>query len=207
MSRTSPQIEKWQSRYKANATSLLKPPLDPIVEAVTTLKPGKALDLACGPGRHAVWLAKIGWGVDAVDGASAALEQLRNFAKASGCHRNVQPICADLEAEPPVFQVPKEHYDLIINCHFLYRPLFKAIQHGLRKGGYFIGVIHLATGSSPNQHSYLVQPGELTTLVRNWEWEIISSRDDNKRATGEETQLADSIIVARRPNRGTKPVL
>tara|TARA_B100000686_G_scaffold63367_1_gene68012 strand:+ start:1663 stop:2262 length:600 start_codon:yes stop_codon:yes gene_type:complete len=193
------QIEKWQKRYIADANTPLKSPLESIVEATKTLKPGKALDLACGPGRHAVWLAKLGWDVDAVDGASAALHQLRSFSETSGCHRNVHAICADLEAEPPVFQIPNEHYDLIINCHFLYRPLFKAIQHGLRRGGYFIGVIHLAIGSSPNQHSYLVQPGELTTMIQNWKWEIISSQDNRKCIS--DTQLADSIVIARRPNR------
>ena len=204
MSGSNLQIEKWQERYIADANAPLKPPLEPIAEATTTLKPGKALDLACGPGRHAVWLAKLGWTVDAVDGSSAALDQLRSFAKESGCTHKINTTCTDLEVEPPVFQFPQDHYDLIINCHFLHRPLFKAIQHGVRKGGYFIGIIHLATGSSPNQHSYLVQPNELKTLARTWEWEIISSRDDNKRADGEETQLADSVIVARRPTKRTK---
>ena len=204
MTTLNPQIDKWETRYKANANALLKPPLGPIVEAVSTLKPGKALDLACGPGRHAIWLAQRGWNVDAVDGSSAALDHLRSFANANGCSRQIQTTCADLEANPSAFQISQERYDLIINCHFLHRPLFKAIQHGFRKGGYFIGIIHLATGSSPNQHSYLVQPNELKTLARTWEWEIISSRDDNKRADGEETQLADSVIVARRPTKRTK---
>ena len=199
MSRTNLQLEKWQKRYTADANAPLKPPLEPIVEAITTLKPGKALDLACGPGRHAVWLAKLGWNVDAVDGSSAALDQLRSFAKESNCTHKINTTCTDLEVEPPVFQVPKEHYDLIINCHFLHRPLFRAIQHGVRKGGYFIGIIHLATTTSPNQHSYLVQPGELTTLVQNWKWEVISSRDTHKSTI--DTQFSDAIVVAKRPNR------
>ena len=199
MSRSNLQLEKWQKRYTADANAPLKPPLEPIIEAITTLKPGKALDLACGPGRHAVWLAKLGWNVDAVDGSSAALDQLRSFAKESNCSHKINTTCTDLEVEPPVFQVPKEHYDLIINCHFLHRPLFRAIQHGVRKGGYFIGIIHLATTTSPNQHSYLVQPGELTTLVQNWKWEVISSRDTHKSTI--DTQFSDSIVVAKRPNR------
>lgn len=199
MSRSNLQLEKWQKRYTADANAPLKPPLEPIVEAITTLKPGKALDLACGPGRHAVWLAKLGWNVDAVDGSSAALDQLRSFAKESNCTHKINTTCTDLEVEPPVFQVPKEHYDLIINCHFLHRPLFRAIQHGVRKGGYFIGIIHLATTTSPNQHSYLVQPGELTTLVQNWKWEVISSRDTHKSTI--DTQFSDAIVVAKRPNR------
>jgi len=202
---SNPQIDKWETRYKANATALLKAPLDPIVEATTTLKPGKALDLACGPGRHAVWLAQRGWDVDAVDGSSAALHQLLNFANTNGCSHRIHTICADLEAKPSVFQVPKERYDLIINCHFLHRPLFEAIQHGIRGGGYFIGIIHSAIAApSSNENNYLVQPGELKQLVQDWRWEIISSREENKR--GNDTQLADSIIVARRPNRQSQAV-
>ncbi|MEE3203555.1 MAG: methyltransferase domain-containing protein [Acidobacteriota bacterium] len=205
MTTSNPQIDKWETRYKANATALLKAPLDPIVEATTTLKPGKALDLACGPGRHAVWLAQRGWDVDAVDGSSAALHQLLNFANTNGCSHRIHTICADLEAKPSVFQVPKERYDLIINCHFLHRPLFEAIQHGIRDGGYFIGIIHSAIAApSSNENNYLVQPGELKQLVQDWRWEIISSREENKR--GNDTQLADSIIVARRPNRQSQAV-
>ncbi len=201
MTTLNPQIEKWETRYKANANALLKPPLVPIVEAITALKPGKALDLACGPGRHTVWLAQRGWNVDAVDGSSAALHQLQNFASARHCSHQIHTTCADLEAKSSVFQIPKERYDLIINCHFLHRPLFEAIQHGIREGGYFIGIIHSAIAPSSNKHSYLVRPGELKQLVQGWRWEVISSKEDNKRGNDTNTEFTDSIIVARRPNK------
>jgi SAM-dependent methyltransferase len=203
----NPQIKKWDTRYKGNAHALLKPPLEPVVEATKPLKPGRALDLACGPGRHAIWLAQLGWNVDAVDGSSTALHQLLSFADNSGCSHRIHTICADLESKPPEFQVPKERYDLIINCHFLHRPLFGAIQNGIRKGGYFIGIIQLAIASSSNDHSYVVQPGELKRLVQDWQWEAIRSHEESRRSTDADTQLADSVIVARRPNGRSGPLI
>jgi len=197
----NPQIEKWETRYKANATALLKPPLRPIVEAVSTLKPGKALDLACGPGRHAIWLAQRGWNVDAVDGSSAALDHLRSFANTNGCSRQIQTTCADLEANPSAFQISQERYDLIINCHFLHRPLFEAIQHGIHEGGYFIGIVHSAIAPPSNKHSYLVQPGELEQLARGWKWEVVTSQEQDTRGDDTNSQFTDSVIVARRPER------
>ena len=158
MSGSNLQIEKWQKRYIADANAPLKPPLEPIAEATTTLKPGKALDLACGPGRHAVWLAKLGWSVDAVDGSSAALDQLRSFAKESGCTHKINTTCTDLEVEPPVFQFPQDHYDLIINCHFLHRTLFKDVRPNERSPDSNSVVLFLPgerqTGYS-KAHSYL----------------------------------------------------
>ena len=207
MNGLNPQIDKWDTRYKANARALLKPPLEPVVEATKTLKPGRALDLACGPGRHAIWLAQLGWNVDAVDGSATALHQLLSFADNSGCSRRIHTICADLESKPPEFQVPEERYDLIINCHFLHRPLFEAIQNGIRAGGYFIGIIHLAIASSSGDHRYLVQPGELKRLVQDWQWEAIRSHEENKRSTDADTQLTDSVIVARRPTGRSDPLV
>jgi hypothetical protein len=83
----------------------------------------------------------------------------------------------------------------------LHRPLFGAIQNGIRKGGYFIGIFHLAIASSSSDHSYLVQPGELKRLVQDWQWKAIRSQEENRRSTDANTQLADSVIVARRPTR------
>ena len=207
MNGPNPQIKKWDTRYKGNAHALLKPPLEPVVEATKTLKPGRVLDLACGPGRHAIWLAQLGWNVDAVDGSSTALHQLLSFADNRGCSHRIHTICTDLESKPPEFQVPKERYDLIINCHFLHRPLFGAIQNGIRAGGYFIGIIHLAIASSSSDHSYTVQPGELKRLVQDWRWEVIRSHEESRRSTDADTQLADSVIVARRPTRRSGPLI
>ena len=45
-----------------------------LVDFASKLRPGRALDVACGPGRHAIWLAQRGWHVTAVDSSSTAID-------------------------------------------------------------------------------------------------------------------------------------
>src|SRR5579872_6842712 len=66
----------WNQHYADPAH--VHPEPDPLlVEAVEWLRPGQALDLACGPGRHARYLARLGWNVTAVDSSSTAIALLR----------------------------------------------------------------------------------------------------------------------------------
>lgn len=87
-----------------------------------------ALDIAAGNGRNALFLAKQGFTVDAVDIAD---EGLTLFA---GKHPNIQPICADLDN----FDIAVGNYDLIININYLSRRLFPYILEGLAPGGILI---------------------------------------------------------------------
>ena len=73
----------WEERYRADAdsrTALESAPTPLLVEGASHLPPGRALDLACGAGRNALWLARRGWSVTAVDGSPAAIENLRRRA-------------------------------------------------------------------------------------------------------------------------------
>jgi 2-polyprenyl-3-methyl-5-hydroxy-6-metoxy-1,4-benzoquinol methylase len=77
-------ISGWNERYRSKERAgedLQTEPTKLVVKAAQNLSPGKALDLACGTGRNAIWLAREGWDVTAVDGARAALEILEERAK------------------------------------------------------------------------------------------------------------------------------
>jgi 2-polyprenyl-3-methyl-5-hydroxy-6-metoxy-1,4-benzoquinol methylase len=80
-------IRGWDQRYRSKERSSedFDAPATPlIIETAKQLKPGKALDLACGTGRNALWLAKHGWSVTAVDASSAAIETLGGRASHFG---------------------------------------------------------------------------------------------------------------------------
>jgi len=68
----------WEQRYRAQEGTAESSPHSLVVEAASSLPPGRALDLACGAGRNASWLAQHHWNVTAVDGSPTALEILRN---------------------------------------------------------------------------------------------------------------------------------
>src|SRR5579872_6189035 len=110
-------LAAWEQRYRAQEEISEPSPHRLVVEAARSLPPGRALDLACGTGRNALWLAQHGWSVTAVDGSPAAIEILRE--RASGLP--VATKVADLE--DPGFAIEPASYDLIAICYFLERKL------------------------------------------------------------------------------------
>jgi tellurite methyltransferase len=131
------QIEKWNERYRQGLDDL-PVPLPFFVDVVSNLAPGRALDLACGIGRHSIWLAERGWDVTAIDGSEVAIEQLQSRGLA------IQTRIEDMEA--PQYQIPGGPYDLIVDTFFLHRPLIPRIIQALKPGGVAIFAFHL-TGS------------------------------------------------------------
>ena len=89
---------------------------------------GRALDIAAGDGRNALWLAQNGFTVDAVDISDVALE------RCAGRHPALSTVCADLDA----FDIHPQRYSLIINVRYLNRRLFPAIIAGLAANGMLI---------------------------------------------------------------------
>src|SRR5579862_6819374 len=89
-------------------------PVPLLVEVAEMPRPGRALDLACGAGRNALYLAELGWQVVAVDSSRAAIRLLRERAAAAGFE--VQAQVADLESA--AFVIEPCGYDLI--CDFFY---------------------------------------------------------------------------------------
>lgn len=115
----------------------------------------KALDIAAGNGRHAVFLSRKGFSVDAVDISDVGL------ARFAGQHSNILAVCADLDQ----FDIPPARYDLIVNVKYLNRRLFPQIQEGLKPGGVLIFHTLLASdrAHTPRGHhrDYLLRPNEL----------------------------------------------
>lgn len=89
---------------------------------------GRALDIAAGSGRNALFLAAQGFSVDALDISEVGL---RLFA---GQHQSINPVCVDLD----MFDICADRYSLIVNTKFLSRRLFPYIFEGLVHGGVLI---------------------------------------------------------------------
>ena len=104
-------------------------PVPFLVEQLPRLRKGRALDLAMGEGRNAVYLAEQGFAVDAVDISEKAVR--KGAALARSRHVSINGIVADLDH----YRIAPNRYDLICCFFFLARPLFPAIQKALRPGG------------------------------------------------------------------------
>jgi SAM-dependent methyltransferase len=149
----------WDEHYSDPAHIDFTPaPL--LVEAAELLRPGRALDLACGVGRNALFLASLGWQVTAVDRSAVGIRLLRE--RATGL--NLDARVADLEAGG--FAIEPGAYDLICDFYYLQRDLFPAIREGVRPGGVFAGAIHLFEEGREAQ--YVLRPGELRQEFHGW---------------------------------------
>jgi SAM-dependent methyltransferase len=94
------QREDWNRRHGEAGLLFGAEPNRFLVAEVEGLAPGRALDVACGSGRNAVWLAARGWQVTGVDFSGVALEQARGLAAERGV--DVEWVEADvLEWQPP----------------------------------------------------------------------------------------------------------
>jgi SAM-dependent methyltransferase len=124
------------------------------------------LDLACGSGRNAIWLAEQGWKVTAVDRSETAIGAL--LAASPGVDARI----ADLEAG--AFAIEESTWDLILMSHYLQRGLFEPAKRGLRPGGLLIAILHLFEPG--HEHSrFSLKPGELAACFTDCE--ILHSRE------------------------------
>lgn len=101
----------WDERYAAGEWPTEPDPL--LVELAGSLPPGQAIDLGCGTGRNAVWLATAGWKVTGVDGSSVGLAQAGERAESVGTSLvTVQADLAEYRPDPGA-------YDLVVvaNIH------------------------------------------------------------------------------------------
>jgi len=134
------------------------------METAIALAPGTALDLACGAGRNALWLAERGWNVTAVDGSSEAIEICGGRAVERGL--KIEASVADLEKGE--FEIEPSRWDLIAICYYLQRNLFEPAKRGVKPGGILISVVHVSEpGQEPTPHS--LRPGELEMFFKGWE--------------------------------------
>jgi SAM-dependent methyltransferase len=121
-----------------------------LVGEVGGLTPGRALDLACGAGRNAVWLAEQGWAVTGIDFSEVGLENARSLAAERGVE--VEWLQADLRAWSP----PGPDFDLVL-------VLYLQLPAGERRG-----VLERAAGAVASGGTLLVVGHDLENLDGGW---------------------------------------
>ena len=122
---------------------------------------GLVLDVACGAGRHARYLAGLGYRVEAVDRDTGALQELADVAGVTT--RN-----ADLEHGS--WPYSGHQFDAIVVTHYLHRPLFPHLLEALADGGVLIYETFAAGNERygrPGNPDFLLKPGELLELTRS----------------------------------------
>ncbi len=129
------------------------------------IQPGRALDIATGRGRNALYLAERGFTVEAVDISEVALKEAKKRAEKKGLMINLRQ--ADLEDA----ELPESSYDLIVNFNFLQRNLVPKMKRALKLGGDIIFETYLIDQrliGHPKNPAYLLGHNELLELFRDF---------------------------------------
>jgi len=186
------EIKDWDKRYKLreHASDFEAGPTPLVMNTAATLRSGKALDLASGAGRNAMWLAERGWKVTAVDGAPAAIEVLAERGRNRGLH--IEGVVADLEKHE--FKIQPEHWDLILICYYMQRNLYQPAKQGVAPGGVFISIVHMnAPGEADGP--FRLRPGQLEKYFQGWQ--ILHLREGPADDPAHQRPVAE--IAARKP--------
>ena len=154
--------DKWDTRYRQGSYQARTHPTELLAEWLPHLPRGRALDVACGAGRNALYLAEAGYEVDAIDISRVALDRLRETAQARGLE--VTCIETDLES----CELPNQSYDLIVMARYTQPTLIPHLLRLLRAGGHFLCEEHLATDrdvTGPSDPAFRMAPNELLQLA------------------------------------------
>jgi dihydroneopterin aldolase len=145
------------------------PPAQFLIQQLHRLPKGKVLDLASGSGRHALFLASLGYQVEAVDRDEQALAQLSAGAKLRRLTCISSRVC-DLE-QPPTQEPTLGHeaYDGILVFFYLSRPLFPYLIHALKPGGVLLyetfTIENHIQRRHPKRREFCLAPCELLSLT------------------------------------------
>ncbi|HWS45795.1 MAG TPA: class I SAM-dependent methyltransferase [Acidimicrobiia bacterium] len=163
------------------------------------LPPGRALDLACGEGRNAIWLAERGWQVTAVDFSSVAIDRGRELAEHRGV--TVDFVVADLLSWVP----EPEHYDLVVLAYLQLpdderRAVFGRAARAVAAGGTLYVLAHdsrnLRDGiGGPQEPAVLYTAGDVAADLPDFD--IVRAGEELRPVDG--GTAIDCLVVARRP--------
>jgi 2-polyprenyl-3-methyl-5-hydroxy-6-metoxy-1,4-benzoquinol methylase len=193
----------WNERYRSHPKLWSGNPNLHLVAETSDLPPGTALDVACGEGADAVWLAERGWRVTALDISTVALER-------AAAHAGTLPI-EWRQADLITWEPGEERYDLI-SAQYMHLPpeprdrLFRHLAAAVKPGGTLLLVGHhpsdLHTAMQrPDVPELLFTGADVKALLEPAEWTVVTDTDAARDVTNHEGQsvtIHDAVFRARR---------
>ncbi|WP_169569939.1 class I SAM-dependent methyltransferase [Sneathiella limimaris] len=198
----------WNDRYASKDLIWSAGPNQFFKTEVDNLKPGKAIDLASGEGRNALYLAELGWNIKAVDFSEVALEKAEKIASGRHLKDKIEFINADLNT----YLLPKSSFDLVAIIYLQLPqdqmiPIIHKAVHAVAPGGTFLMIGHhsqnLTHGyGGPQNPENLYTEMEIVGTI-NGELAIEKAEQVNRIVdTDEGPQTAiDCLVRAIKPNQ------
>jgi SAM-dependent methyltransferase len=197
------QSEEWDRRYADTEFLWTAEPNRFVVQELSNLRPGRALDLACGEGRNAVWLARRGWQVTAVDFSTIGLDKARQLAEQRGA--TVDFVLADLlDYEPQ-----RDAYHLVLVVYLQISPderaavLLKGCS-ALAPGGVILVIGHDVSNLSdgiggPRDPTLLYTPAAIAAELPGLSIQRAECVRRPVEADGQTHDAIDTLVRASRP--------
>jgi SAM-dependent methyltransferase len=192
----------WEQFYSEREQVWSGQPNAVLVEELDGLEPGTALDLGCGEGADAIWLAEHGWAVTATDISQAALDRAAAHAADAGVGDRITWARHDFARS-----IPDGPFDLV-SAHFLHSPVddsrdpaLRAAARAVGPGGTLLVVSHEAVPWHPDVEFPTAQEvlGSLGIDPDAWEVQRLTSRPRRaKHPDGTEVDVSDSVVRVRR---------
>ncbi|SEQ53515.1 class I SAM-dependent methyltransferase [Natrinema salaciae] len=199
--------ERWNERYDEGTFDPADEPIPALERRIATFPDGRALDVATGTGRNALFLAEHGYDVDAVDISDAAIERARERASDRGVAANSNWIRADL-AE---VDLGRGRYDVITVGFFAALEHLPALKEALTPGGVLVYEHHLRSSdpvAGPSTDRYRYRSNDLLRACLDL---TVLSYEERRRPVGDGTgdgddddSIAVATLVARRSSGGTQ---
>jgi len=207
--RTMFEQDGWEQRYRAKPAIWSGRPNPQLVAGATGLAPGRALDVGCGEGADAIWLAERGWQVTAVDIATTALERAAAHAAAAGPQvaARIDWIHADLRRQPPA----EGAYDLV-SSQFMQLPgearrdLFARLAAAVAPGGTLLIVGHHPSDLHTTAHrmhfpDMMFTAEQVAAALDPNTWQVLAAEARPRPAVdpeGRDITIHDAVLLARR---------
>ncbi|MBA8794736.1 SAM-dependent methyltransferase [Friedmanniella endophytica] len=203
--------EFWEERYGSRPSVWSGRPNPHLVGEVGALRPGRAVDVGCGEGADAIWLARQGWQVLALDWSRTALDRGRRAAEQVGAE--VAARISWRHQDLVTWQPEPDSADLV-NSQFLHlppgqlMPLFGRLAGAVRPGGTLLIVGHHVsdletTMPRPHVPELFFSGDDLTALLDPAAWDVRADGAVPRSATdpdGREITIRDTVFRAvRRP--------
>ena len=203
MQAREPASSFWDGRYEAVDGLWSRAPNALLVEFAEALSPGRALDIGGGEGRNAIWLARQGWRVTALDVSEVALERATQRAAKEGVE--LECVVGDWRE----YEAPPSSLDLAVISFMHPRPaeratMFESVRQALVPGGHLftVGVDVVEHGRrGPGDEDRLYTPRRLRNALEAFELVRCESVTYEAESKKKRQTVTDVVAIARRPNR------
>lgn len=186
---------KWDARYADSEADVEPPRPAQVLQDFQHLLPqtGVVLELACGLGGNALYLAQKGLQTHAWDISPVAIDRLNRYATHIGV--NIQTRVVNISSRPPA----PDHYDIIVVSRFLDRALIPAIIAALKTRAlvfYQTYIREKAIDTGPGNPAYLLAENELLRLFS--ELRVLAYREEGRVGNMAEGFRNEAMIVAQK---------